>query len=192
MKFICLIGFLFGMSIVHAHDVVVSKAPVALKNLALHVADGKEFGFDGNRVYRVIVLGKKLAEFYRKILIFSHDLVQQGHDVHSTSIESVNKALELLKEEFHELTVPFMADMDGFRPLVLDLIKESCSHRGRFNSFLLTWGSCPEGKELDSIKSHLKTTDEFQVFVVDLVHFLADLIHSCPKGYAQFVEMVAK
>ena len=80
--------------------------------------------------------------------------------------------------------------MDGFRVLVLDLIKESCKLRGCHHSFLLTWGSCPEGKELESIKTHLKTFHDFSQFNVDLINFLSDLIYSCPKGYAQFKEMI--
>lgn len=155
----------------------------------LQLVDGMSIGFNGLRIYKIKILGKKLTELHHEISTTVKELTSCGLDADSNN-EEVQRRLMVLKDKFHETTLPFMADMDGFRKIVLDLITDSCEKRHRTNSFLMTWGKCEEGKEHESIRTNLKTFKELTVFTVDLIHFLRDLIHNCPKGYAQYEELM--
>lgn len=162
-----------------------------LDSIIIKSMDGNSVGFNGTRIYKIKKLGKNLTELYYEITTVMKELISYGFDLNGNSEEVLQK-LSFFTDKLHETTLPFMSDMDGFRSIVLTLIKDSCEKRNRMNSFLLTWGKCPEGKEYESIKTNLKTFKDLQTFVGHLIHFLGDLIHSCPKGYAQYLELIKK
>jgi hypothetical protein len=162
---------------------------ISLDASILKVIDGMSIGINGIRIYKIKTLGQKLKNLYQEIGAICAELATGDLNLDSNSVE-VQSKLSILKDKLHEITVPFMDDMDGFRPIVLDLIKDSCEKRKNPHSFLLTWGKCPEGKEHESIKNNLKTFSELKTFTSDLILFLGDLIHSCPKGCAQYAELI--
>ena len=164
-------------------------AAVSLDASILKVIDGMSIGINGVRIYKINTLGKKLRNLYQEITAIINELKDSGLEPDSNQAEVQNK-LSILKDKLHETTLPFMTDMDGFRAIVLDLIKDSCEKRNHPHSFLLTWGKCPEGKEHESIKTNLKTFSQLKVFTIDLILFLGDLVHSCPKGCAQYAELL--
>ncbi|HZW61692.1 MAG TPA: hypothetical protein VFF04_05705 [Candidatus Babeliales bacterium] len=93
-------------------------------------------------------------------------------------------------EYFVAKILPFNAHARGIRSLTMELIKESCTARSRTDSYLLNWGACEEGKEAETIHRDVTSFQAFDVFLTDLIHFLKDLVYSCPKAREAFKAMV--
>jgi hypothetical protein len=100
------------------------------------------------------------------------------------------EALEQTKRHFNNKVLPFLNYAHGLKKIITSLIDESCTLRNRNDSLLRTWGQCEDGKESAMVNTEIKTFKIFDVFITDLIHFLKDFIHSCPKARALFVESV--
>ena len=102
----------------------------------------------------------------------------------------LNSALNEAKQAFITKILPFTEHGRGVQSLIVSLIEESCLKRNRHNCFLTTWGVCPEGKEAELVTKSITSLQGMDDFLNDLINFLKDLVYSCPKGRAQFLEMV--
>ncbi len=102
----------------------------------------------------------------------------------------LNVQLDEAKKHFNTKVAPFMSYARGMRDIVNDLILESCRKRNRIDSYMLTFSKCEEGKEAETIQKNITTCDAMNMLVLDLVNFLKDFVHSCPKARALFMELV--
>ncbi len=103
---------------------------------------------------------------------------------------AIKTCLEEAIKYFAAKILPFNDHARGVQKLIVALIEESCIKRNRKDSFILTWGECPEGKELEVLTKQLVTIKQFDTFLTDLVNFLKDIIYSCPKARASFMALV--
>lgn len=118
------------------------------------------------------------------------DLVKKEASYSAHEYERLQKQLQTTllkaKDDFIEKSKKYRAIGAGSKHITSKLIEESCKKRGRRNSVLLTWGSAPEEQEDMILYQEVHTFIDFEQFVVDLLNFLDDLIHSCPKAQEKF------
>lgn len=104
------------------------------------------------------------------------------------------------KQEFNELFVQvkkyfayinniMIADARGAQQFMVKLIQEYCKKNNRPNSLLLQWNE--ESNENEMFERDVTNFSIFYVFSTDLQNFLAALIVSCPKAFAQMKEEIA-
>jgi hypothetical protein len=98
--------------------------------------------------------------------------------------------LDEVKKYFNTKVTPFMSYAHGMKDIIHELISESCRKRNRNDSFMLTWGECEEGKETEKLHKGITTFKALDLLVLDLVNFLKDFVHSCPKARVLFIELV--
>jgi hypothetical protein len=103
---------------------------------------------------------------------------------------AVKQCLDQAIKFFAAKVLPFNDHARGVQKLIIALTEESCSKRNRGDSFLLTWGECPEGKEVEMLTKQMTSVKQFDQFLTDLVNFLKDIIYSCPKARADFLVLV--
>jgi hypothetical protein len=104
----------------------------------------------------------------------------------------LNILLEQVKKEFIIKVDPFMESARGTKHQMLILIEESTHKRNKKNNFLLKWADAPEGNEETIFLKEVQSFGALEAFAQDLLDFLGDLVRSCPKGRAQFIERVQK
>lgn len=101
---------------------------------------------------------------------------------------SLNVLLKTMKQEFNKIVGPFLGQARGAKEPMFLLISESCTKRNRPKSLLLTWAHSTEDEMVTFDKS-VTSFALFEDFCGDLVDFLGDLVHSCPKARAQFEQL---
>lgn len=104
----------------------------------------------------------------------------------------LNVALQAVKNDFINLTKPFLAQVECNKMPVLKLISESCTKRNVPDSFLLSWADTREGEEAESFNRRMTSHEDFTRFVNDLCNFISDLFNSCPKAHKQYDELIKR
>jgi hypothetical protein len=94
--------------------------------------------------------------------------------------------LALLIKTFETFSEPFLDTIRSAKPVLVELVKEFCTKRDRHESLLLQLALSPNGEERAVFKQELKSYNHLCNFCIDLMHFLKDLLHSCPKAYADY------
>jgi hypothetical protein len=118
-------------------------------------------------------------------------LAEHRNDAQLTKKRSLlSEALAEGKAHFNAKVLPFLGHTHGLKKLLTLLIEESCTGRNRADSYLRTWGQCEEGKESENFEKDVKSFKALDTFLTDLINFLKDFIHSCPKAREQFLAMV--
>lgn len=93
--------------------------------------------------------------------------------------------LKTIKQDFNKTVSPFLALARGAKSIMVLLITQSCEERNRQKSELLNWAHSSED-EMVAFEKSITSFVLFDEFCTDLVNFLGDLVHSCPKARAQF------
>jgi hypothetical protein len=96
--------------------------------------------------------------------------------------------LKTMKQDFKKAVTPFLALARGAKSIMVLLISQSCEDRNRQKSELLNWAYSQEDEMVTFDKS-ITSFALFDDFCTDLVNFLGDLVHSCPKARAQFEKL---
>jgi len=157
-------------------DVIEYMYKLRMKMIALmmgDICDGKRIGryeFEGRRY--------SVQEF----------VLSERQDPYFLSQEM----LEVVKYDFVRIIKDFLKSARDAKKVLFKLIQEDCLKRDRVNSLLLDWICEHEGDEEQVFLSRVKNFSAFYQFSVDLMYFLLDLMHSCPKAYGQFQERVEK
>ena len=110
-------------------------------------------------------------------------------------IKNKTALLELLtqaKADFIVLSADFMESGRGSKPILVVLIQEYCKKRNKPDSLLLEWAKTKEGQEATMFEYKITSFNAYYHFCTDLVNFLLDLVHSCPKAEQQFKDRVVK
>jgi len=107
-------------------------------------------------------------------------------------VDQLRKLLSNSKRDFVAISSEFRVVARGSKPIIAALIEESCSRRGRPGSLLCVWARTKEADEDALFNQHVKTFNEFSLFCADLLNFLGDLIHSCPRANTLFMARVDK
>ena len=105
---------------------------------------------------------------------------------------SLGELLTHAKADFIVQSNEFIESGRGAKNIMIVLIQEDCQKRNIPNSLLLDWAKTKEGQESTMFEHHVTSFGHYYHFLTDLVNFLMDLVHSCPKAETQFKDRVAK
>jgi hypothetical protein len=190
-----------------------SEKNITLESSVIKVADGTfinadkiEFIRKFRRTLLAFILGDQLPNNQRKgKYLFGgkwhgiESLARIEQDLHnSTCKEDAGKLLaleELLthaKADFIVQSNEFIESGRGAKNIMVVLIQEDCQKRNRPDSLLLDWAKTKEGQESTMFEHQITSFGHYYHFLTDLVTFLLDLVHSCPKAEMQFKDRVSK
>jgi len=122
---------------------------------------------------------------FEEQLTKSADQSDQG-----TRAQELQGLLKDSKRDFMAIAGEFRVVARGSKPIIAALVEESCTRRGRPGSLLCIWARTKEADEDALFDGHVKTFGEYTQFCIDLLNFLGDLIHSCPRANTLFMERV--
>jgi len=111
---------------------------------------------------------------------------------HDPRAQELQGLLRDAKRDFITIAGEFRAVARGSKPIIAALVEESCTRRGRAGSLLCQWSRMKEADEDALFDQNIKTFGDYSHFCVDLMNFLGDLIHSCPKANMLFMARVDK
>lgn len=187
--------------------------PIKLESSILAIIDGNfmnasiiELVLSYKRDLICILFGEKDAHDNRighypfnGTLMTAYDIAcaeETWHKNNGTPTPSViaqrDEQLKIIKTDFLTCSKKLKVIAAGVKAFMGALIKQSCERRGRSNSILNLWAITPEEKEDAIFDEQVKTVGSFCTFCFDLIHFMEDLISSCPKARALFEERVTK
>jgi len=126
------------------------------------------------------------------LMLLEQELIPQGNDTHYRTIMRIALPIMLsfMKHDFEKKASKFIEDATLFKKAMVELIQESCNKRGREDSLLLGWAKSEKGHEMEHFSDHVLSFKDFYLFSSDLIGFLSDLMHSCPKAMKQFKELM--
>ncbi|MBA3954625.1 hypothetical protein H0X48_04890 [Candidatus Dependentiae bacterium] len=165
-------------------------SPVTLKAESLALLDGIPGLIDEHKIHDIIYIGRAITQIqagssnksgkysYNGKLYTLHQLV---------ALEKENKnqlkgMVPVVIADFEKVTSPFLAKAQGTKHFMIKLIAEWCSKAGRSTSGLLEWAHLNSGSEKEVFHRSIKTLQDLDTFCDDLLHFLKDLVRSCPKA----------
>ncbi|MBV8660671.1 MAG: hypothetical protein JO129_00820 [Candidatus Dependentiae bacterium] len=105
----------------------------------------------------------------------------------SEQIEELKKeikiALNYAQADFLEIVEKFLMNVKNTKTLMISLIEESCMLRENSNCYLLRWCQLKgHENEKEVFQRDITSLKELTRFCKDLINFLGDLVHSCPKA----------
>ena len=186
---------------------------IKLESAVIKIADGSLINADKIEFMRIFrlkiiecILGVRQSDGQRKgkykLLGTYHgiqSLARIEQDFHNCQDKQDIITQSMLDDLLIQAKADFVAQSNDFieigrgsKNILTILIQEDCQKRNRPNSLLLEWAKTKEGHEATMFESRITSFEEYYHFCTDLVNFLLDLIHSCPKAELQFKERVAK
>lgn len=211
LSYRCLWGFFIGLMTINAYPQDTKQPP--LTDPILKIIDGKAGVFDKTKVQNTLWLIKEIKNIHEgKIKLDDQgkpdprhgktvDLMFKGEKQTIKSLIAQEAKLATFspkdKQEFvdlfHTVKVYFghvndmmLADARGAQQFMIKLIQEYCRKNNRPDCLLLKWDD--KGGETEMYEHDVTSFSVFYVFSTDLQNFLAALIVSCPKAYAQTKE----
>ncbi|MGZ6250882.1 MAG: hypothetical protein ACXWL2_02540 [Candidatus Chromulinivorax sp.] len=92
-------------------------------------------------------------------------------------------ALNYIQADFLEIGEKFLINVKNTKDLMIALIEESCEQRENNDCYLLRWAHLKgEFDEKSVFRRDITSIRDFTIFCKDLVNFLSDFAHSCPKA----------
>ena len=202
--------FFVPLFLAHANpDEFTKRHFIQLTNQDIKHFDGYPYLMDAKTIHdcvrsrghtRKLLYGKydKITKTYTKshnlhgqpvalndLVILERQYNEQEIDDNHPLRRDLEACLLLMKDQFKEIQEPLLKKASN--PLSKKtnqaLIHEWCQKANRNNSLLLHWG---KGNEFDAL--YKASATEFRQFCLDLVHFLHDLMYSCPKARLLYKE----
>lgn len=186
--------------------------PIVLQTSVIKLLDGVWPAFDGDTLYKMSwlmvrydtmlngkVINKETKErqglykFNNKQYSIKElaEIEQQNKDNLKTQKE-LQEVLKIAKKEFLDMNRVFIKQIQSQKQFVIKIMQESCARRSVPNSYMLKWADTSFGKEEESFDQNMVNFTELGKFIFELRNFLGDLFESCPKGYAQYLEIIKK
>jgi hypothetical protein len=105
----------------------------------------------------------------------------------NSQINELKKELKIIlnyaQADFLEIGEKFLINVENMKSLMIALIHESCELRANNNCYLMQWAQLKDGVNAkDVFRRDITTVKDFTIFCKDLVNFLSDFAHSCPKA----------
>jgi hypothetical protein len=191
----------------HPKKITLGAYDVELKHLIETFLDGTPFGINQNVMNVMMLVRQKLREMilgvqdpvtktFKGIYLYKNnfysvrELVVLESSISPEDHAEFYAVLAHVKEDFERFVAPFIAQAEGTKSQMVRLIQDSCTQRKRNDSLLLRWAEEKSGQETSVFNTEINTFHDFAVFGMDLIHFLEDLMHSCPKAWSQFQNMM--
>ena len=192
--------------------IIAPTRPIVLQTSVIRLLDGVWPAFDGDTFYKMswlmvrydTMLNGKIINKETKERLGLYKFQDKQYSIKELAdIEQKNKddqkiqqelqdVLKIVKKEFIDLNKVFIKQIQSQKQFVIKIMQESCERRGVPNSYMLKWADTPFGKEEESFNADMETFGVLNKFMFELRNFLGDLFESCPKGYAQYLEIVRK
>ena len=203
--------FVLLISSLYAEDMMKHKeGDIVLESPVIKIIDGMRIGIDGNRIGFMLQIRREVRKIHlgvpnkvggftgiysfnnayysvRQLTEIEHEMIESNDQ---EGLESLRPALEKAKNDFVQQVMHFLSSAQGAKGQMFTLIEESCSKRKRFDSLLLRWAAAREGDEERQFKEDIVSFAVFDIFCIDLINFLEDLMRSCPKAWAQFQQLL--
>jgi hypothetical protein len=186
--------------------IVLESAVIKIADGSLINADKIEFISKFRRTLLAFILGDQLPNGQRKGKYFfngafhsieslariEEELKGSTTPKDSAAQLALQELLTYAKADFIVKSSEFIESGRGSKNIMIVLIQEDCQKRNRLDSLLLEWAKTKEGQESTMFEHQINNFGDYYHFLADLVNFLLDLVHSCPKGHAQFKDRVTK
>lgn len=175
-----------------------------LSNTLLRALDGVPPAFDGITLFQIGQMIEKIRSMLygtfdpktktRTGLYIFHGKKHTIHELAKLEKEFAKDAqaqrelqaiLHEIKKEFIASTKEFMGRVKDYKPLVLNLMQESCRLNNIPNHPMLNWANTQTGQEEASFQKQVTNFPEAVFFFDGLCLFLRDLFQSTPRGQQQ-------
>ncbi|MBT4856129.1 hypothetical protein HOM50_05045 [bacterium] len=210
------LDFLDVESLIYAyeHNIDLNSLPtkkgndhIRLENELLRRLDGIPYMIDGINIKESMVIIRDLLEIqigkldkktgkragrysFKGGQLGIHYLVKSEREkLNSAFQKELTQAFEKAKKEVKTMLQPFIDQVSATRWIVAPIMEEWTEKRKRTNTFLLKWTEC-KGDEIKVFNKLIGSIQDLDRFCTDLRIFLGDLIYNCPKGYAQFQDLL--
>ena len=102
-------------------------------------------------------------------------------------IEELKKDLKITlnyaQADFFEIVEKFLINAKNTKALMIALMEEDCTLRSNDQCYLLKWSHLPDTTDAkEAFNRDITSMRELTIFCKDLVNFLGDFAHSCPKA----------
>jgi hypothetical protein len=185
---------------------IYPESKLTLESPVIKIADGSFINADRIEFIRKlrrklleIILGEQLPNGQRKGNGIQYlACIEQELDNAQKTKQNIAKKTQMQaaliqeKENFSLQLNEFIESGRGAKKILTELIQEDCIKRNRADSLLLEWARTKEGTESTMFAEQIKSFNDYYHFCTDLVNFLFDLTHSCPKAEKQFKDRVTK
>ncbi len=104
------------------------------------------------------------------------------------SREMENKLVDMITAKFLQISRNYLAEIRHLKPILVKLISIWAEQRNRTDSLAMLWAHIETGKEEQFAREYTPTLKTFYTFLSDIDMLLQDVIHSCPKSYARYLE----
>ena len=158
----------------------------ALKDAAAHVVDFLEKNNIGRAHTQTIQYSYNNALYSIKDLAKIESALYKNVPMNNQT-EQLKKdlaiALNYAQADFLEIGEKFLINLKNTRSLMTALMEESCALRNNDNCYLLKWTQLQNDvNEKEIFRRDITSMKAFTIFCKDLVNFLGDFAHSCPKA----------
>src|SRR5579862_2073691 len=197
---------LMSTPMMYADNITLEASVIKLADGTLINADKIEFIRKFRRTLLSFLLGEQLTDGQRKgkylfggkwhsvesLARIEQELVGSNRKEDAEKLLALEELLTHAKADFIVQSAEFIENGRGAKNIMIILIQEYCQKRNHNDSPLLEWAKTKEGQESTMFEHHIISFKSYCYFLTDLVTFLADLTHSCPKAEMQFKDRVAK
>lgn len=90
---------------------------------------------------------------------------------------------------FEKLSESYVSHIEGAKSIMIKLIDQWCTLRNRPQSKMRDWAKI-DRTEADSLYKNMTTFEIFDIFLDDLLLFLKDFMHNCPKSLHAYKEQL--
>jgi Leucyl-tRNA synthetase, Domain 2 len=97
--------------------------------------------------------------------------------------DNLKITLNYAQADFFEIVEKFLINAKNTKTLMVALINEDCELRNNSECYLLRWSKLPDDTDAkEAFRRDITSMKELTIFCKDLVNFLGDFAHSCPKA----------
>ncbi|PKN03130.1 hypothetical protein CVU75_03825 [Candidatus Dependentiae bacterium HGW-Dependentiae-1] len=117
---------------------------------------------------------------------------QEWQEIETENAEQgaeLRDSLAQAKQTIADFLLPFLRNIQPIKKQIVPLMSESCEKRGHASSLLPVCVNMADETEVTHFKQNITSYKELGLFCLDLIHFLTDMISSCPKARAQFEQL---
>lgn len=146
---------------------------------------------DGGRIGLYDFNNKKYSVYefsaLEKELNMRHDI---SVDEKQSTKNLLQATLVTVKKDFIDIMQPFITQARASKGATVKIVEEWLSLHKRFDSFLHILIKQTENREVDCFNRTINSFESLEIFCLDLMSFLEDLIKSCPFGFKQYNNLV--
>ncbi len=143
---------------------------------------------------------EKIAEFRSKVdmllkhVIKSKDEAYRLEDfvyfekIGKLDSEHIKKLFGMYTKKFLQMSQSYFHGIRDLKQGLVKILSIWANQRNRNDSLVLLWAHIDNGKEEEFVQEYTPTLEAFYTFLVDIDMLLLDIMHSCPKSYAKYLE----